>query len=203
MSNENAAEAGTPIPNAGEPNNVDLSAAPAAGTSPAPANPEGEPAKPAEGEQKPVVPETYTFTMPEGVELDQDAATDFSAFAKELGLTQEQAQKGADIAAQMQQRQVAQHAQTVESWISQVKADKEIGGDKLAENLAVAQKALDAFGSQELKNVLVSTGLGNHPAIIRAFYRAGMKISEDGQILNGAPTGGERDMAKKMFPNMN
>ena len=50
--------------------------------------------------------------------------------------------------------------------------------------------------------MLNATGFGNHPAVIKAFYKAGMAISSD-RFVSGSPKGPENDMAKKMFPNMN
>lgn len=148
------------------------------------------------------VPESYDLQMPEGIELDKAAADEFTTLAKELKLDQATAQKFADVGAKMAQRQQEAHAKLVESWVEAVKADKEIGGDKLQENLAVARKALDAFGSPELRDVLNMTGIGNNPAVIKAFYRAGKAISED-QFVTGKPQGADTDMAKKLFPSMN
>jgi len=141
--------------------------------------------------------------MPEGVELDQAATTEFTAIAKELKLDQAAAQKLADIGAKMAQRQADAHAQLVETWTEQVKTDKEIGGDKLAENLGVARKAIDTFGSPELKALLNSTGLGNHPEVVKLAFKVGKAISEDG-FVSGSPKGNTtNDPAKKLFPNMN
>ena len=150
----------------------------------------------------PAVPESYELKMPDGVALDQEAATEFTAIAKELKLDQATAQKFADVGAKMAQRQADNHAKLVESWTESVKTDKEIGGDKLAENLGVARKALDTFGTPELKDVLNSTGFGNHPAVIKAFYKIGQAISED-RFVTGGAKGPETDMAKRMFPSMN
>lgn len=147
-------------------------------------------------------PEAYEFQAPEGVTLDAAAVEEFSSIAKELGLEQGKAQAIADIAVKMQQRQVEAQAALIESWVEQTKVDKDLGGEKLNENLAIARKALDAFGSPELRDVLNSTGLGNHPEIIRAFYKAGKAISED-RFIPGTPRGAEMDIAKRMFPTMN
>jgi glutamyl/glutaminyl-tRNA synthetase len=152
--------------------------------------------------EAPAVPESYEFKMPDGVELDKAAATEFTEIAKELKLDQSTAQKVADVGAKMVQRQAEAHAKLVETWVEQVKTDNEIGGDKLDQNLAIARKAMDAFGTPELKDVLNSTGLGNHPAVIKAFYKAGKAISED-KFVAGSPKGPETDMAKRMFPSMN
>ena len=148
------------------------------------------------------MPESYAFEMPDGVELDKAAAEEFSAVAKELKLDQATAQKVADVAVKMQQRQAETHQKQVEQWTAQTKADKEIGGEKLDENLAVARKAIDAFGTPELKTLLNGTGLGNHPEIVKAFYKAGKAISED-RFVPGAPKGGADDAAKVLFPSMN
>lgn len=150
----------------------------------------------------PAVPESYELKMPDGVALDQEAATEFTAIAKELKLDQATAQKFADVGAKMAQRQADNHAKLVESWTESVKTDKEIGGDKLAENLGVARKALETFGTPELKDVLNATGFGNHPAVIKAFYKIGQAISED-KFVTGGAKGPETDMAKRMFPSMN
>lgn len=163
---------------------------------PATQAPEGQ--KPDE----PQVPESYEFAMPEGVELDTVAADEFSVIAKELKLDQETAQKVADVGAKMVQRQIEAHAKMVEAWVEQVKTDKDIGGDKLDENLGVARKAMETFGSPELKDLLNSSGLGNHPAVIKAFFNAGKAISDDG-FVKGTSKVAETDVAKKLFPSMN
>ena len=199
---DTTAATGTPSNDAGEPTNTVSNAAPAAGTAaPASANAAAGTQDSKATEQ--AVPEAYDLKMPEGVELDQAAAAEFTAIAKELKLDQAAAQKLADVGAKMVQRQVEAHAKLVESWAEQVKTDNEIGGDKLAENLGVARKALEAFGTPELRDVLNATGLGNHPEVIRAFYKVGKAISED-RFVGGAPKGGTADdPAKKLFPNMN
>ncbi len=147
-------------------------------------------------------PESYEFNMPEGVQLDKTAADEFTAIAKELKLDQATAQKVADVGAKMAQRQNETHAKLVETWTEAVKSDKDLGGDKLAENLGVARKALEAFGTPELKDVLNATGFGNHPEVVRAFYKIGKAISEDG-FVKGSASGADTDIAKRMFPSMN
>lgn len=151
------------------------------------------------GEQ---LPEKYDFAMPEGVALDTAAADEFSSIAKELKLSQADAQKVADVGAKMAQRQQEQHAKQVQTWVDSVKTDKEIGGDKLDENLAVARNAIKTYGTPELKEILDGTGLGNHPAFVKAFYKIGLTLKTDDIVRGGTTTGGE-DPAKKMFPNMN
>ncbi len=158
--------------------------------------------KPDDKEQKQEgAPEKYEFQAGEGVELDAEALKDFEPVARELNLTNEQAQKLVDaypkILAGVQQRQAdAWQAQT-EEWAATVKADKEIGGDKLTANLGVAQRALDTFGTPELKEYLNGTGLGNHPELVKAFVKVGKAMSEDG-VVTGKESG-QRSAAEVLY----
>lgn len=216
--------AGTPNPGA-----TDTAAAPAAdptvlttdgvGATPpagqptdAPKGDEGKPAgeeqgtddKGAKGEE-PVVPEKYEFTMPEGVELDGKAAEEFSAIAKELKLSQADAQRIADVASKMQQQQAETHVATVKGWAEQCKTDKEFGGDNLEQNMSVARRAIDTFGSPELKALLNTSGMGNHPEVVRFAFKAGKAISEDSFVRSGsrAPTPENLPLEQRLYPNMN
>lgn len=164
----------------------------------------------AEGEEKPaekVAPEKYEFKAPEGVELDTELLGEFEGIARELNLTQEDAQKVADIGAKLAQKFQTKQAEVVQEarteWAKQTTADKEIGGDKLAENIAVAEKALATFGSPELRALLKESGLGNHPEVVRAFVRVGKAISEDGLVVGrvGVDPAQRRDPASALYGN--
>lgn len=153
-----------------------------------------------------VVPEKYEIKAPEGVTLDAEALGEFEGLAKELKLTQEEAQKVADIGPKLAQKWAAQQAEAIQTaaaeWAATSTADKEFGGDKLAENLAVSKKALDAFGTPELKALLNDSRLGNHPEVIRFMYRAGKAISEDRMVTGGAgPATAQSTAAKTLYPN--
>lgn len=197
---------GTPQDQAGQPADNQGSSAPPSGTE----NQNADANKPAEGSDNkdtkadaPAVPEKYEFTMPDGIKLDDSAAEEFSSIAKEFKLTQEQAQKVAEVGAKMVQRQQEAQANQVQSWIEAVKTDKEIGGDKLNENLAIARKTIETFGTPELRDVLNMTGLGNHPEIVKMALKIGKQISEDGFVRGANSKPGSDDPAKKLFPSMN
>ncbi|HDC4673072.1 peptidase [Enterobacter kobei] len=160
--------------------------------------------KPDDKEQKQDgAPEKYEFTAGEGVELDTEALKDFEPVARELNLTNEQAQKLVDaypkILAGVQQRQAEAWQKQTEGWAETVKADKEIGGDKLTANLSAAQRALEQFGDPELKEYLDSTGLGNHPALVKAFIKVGKAMSEDKVVTGGHESGGS-DLISAFYP---
>lgn len=163
--------------------------------------PDGE--KPEEKEeQKPEgAPDKYEFNAGEGIEIDTDAMAEFEPVARELNLTNEQAQKLVDvypkILAGVQQRQVEAWQKQTEGWAETVKADKEVGGDKLTSNLSAAQRALDQFGTPELREYLDGTGLGNHPELVKAFIKVGKAMSEDG-VITGKESG-QRSAAEVLY----
>jgi hypothetical protein len=133
-------------------------------------------------------PEKYEFKAPEGRNFDNEVISSFSDIAKELNLSQESAQKILDkVGAKAAERQ-AQNLEAIrQEWAQTSQADKEFGGDNIQSNLAVAKKALDTFGTPELRSLLNESGLGNHPELIRFFYRAGKAISEDQYVVtNGS-----------------
>lgn len=168
--------------------------------------PKGEGEGKTDGEQAAPAgaPEKYEFKAPEGQAFDNTVVEQFSEVAKELNLPQDAAQKILDKMAPAIQARQDEALQAVRTeWEATSKADKEFGGDKLAENLAVAKRAMDQFGTPELRELLNTTGLGNHPEIIRTFYRAGLAISEDGFVSgNGSKVVAETP-AQRMYPNMN
>jgi hypothetical protein len=145
-----------------------------------------QPAAEAKAEAKPqAAPEKYEFKAPEGRQFDAEVLNTYSEVARELNLSQEAAQRVLDaMAPKMAERQMAQIEAVKAEWANTSKTDKEFGGEKLSENLSTAKKALDAFGTTELRTLLNESGLGNHPEVIRFMYRAGLAISED-RVVTG------------------
>lgn len=157
---------------------------------------EGDAAAAAEG-----APEQYEFKPVEGVNLSEEVVGKFSECARELNLTQDAAQKMLDqVAPAIARQQHAAIQKLNDEWVSAVKADKEIGGEKLGANLAIAKKARDAFGMDGLRKLLNESRIGNHPEVIRFFVRAGQAISEDTFVPGGTrPASGGKDAATVLY----
>ena len=87
--------------------------------------------------------------------------------------------------------------------MSDLKNDAEFGGANFDKNAKTAQKAFEAFGSPELKQLLNESGLGSHPELVKAFHRIGQKISED-TMESGSGGAGQRErpIHERMYPNM-
>ncbi len=146
-------------------------------------------------------PEKYEFKPVEGVKLSEEVTAKFSQVARELNLSQDAAQKMlSEVAPAIARQQQAAIHTLNEQWVNAVKADKEIGGDKLNTNLAIARKARDAFGTDGLRKLLNESRLGNHPEVIRFFVRAGQAISEDKFVAGGSkPPSGGKDAATVLY----
>lgn len=151
-------------------------------------------------------PEDYAdFKVPEGMPLDADLLNDFKPVAKELGLSQDKAQKLIDlyagkVAPLMAQRQTEAWNQQLETWAAECKADKEIGGDKYDSAVEDAKRVVNTLGTPELKKVFDDYGLGNNPELVRVFSRMARYFKED-SYADGKPIGG-KSVAEKFYPNM-
>lgn len=166
---------------------------------------EGDKSK-TEGEKG--APEQYEdFAAPEGVQLDAELVGDLKTLAKELNLSQKDAQRVADLGPKLMQKlqghQAEAFAKVRQTWADEAKADKEYGGEAFAENLGAAKKALDSFGTPELRTLLNESGIGNHPEVIRFMVRAGKAISSDTFVAGERSAQAGKDPAKTLYPNQN
>lgn len=158
----------------------------------------------AEGSDTP--PDTYAdFTLPEGMALDEAAMIEANPLFKELGLSQEKAQKVIDLyAKQVQassQKQVDDFNQLMSDWQTQSKTDKEFGGDKYDENVKIARSAVNKYGTPELKQLLEDHGVGNHPEVIRFMVRVGHTLKEDVPGSVGGANSKAADRVSILYPN--
>ena len=147
-------------------------------------------------------PETYeVFELPENFDMNEETLGEYHTFAKENNLTQEQAQRGVDMVAQMKQAEMNQWVEQQKSWVDDAKSDTEFGGDKFEQSISVAVKARDSFGTPEFNEMLDSSGLGNHPEMIRFLSRVGKQISEDGVVVGGSSISNQTREAV-LYPSM-
>jgi hypothetical protein len=141
----------------------------------------------------------YSLVMPEGVAVDQQLLDAIGPDFKELGLTNEQAQKLADKFIKLQgERSAGQMkgwGETVSGWADQAKSDKEIGGDKWDATVKDATRFIRTYETPALKDYLNASGGGNHPELIRIFAKAGALIRED-----NVPAGGAGGASKPVDP---
>lgn len=158
-------------------------------------------------------PEEYEFTPPDGLEIDEERLEAFGEYAYGLGLSQDQFQKlieyDIERTANAQQSMAEAYSERISSWADATKVDKELGGEQLDENLGLAKKAMESFASPELAKLIDTPsadnpdglGLGNHPEVIRLFYRVGKAISESELVTGDSKIEGP-DSLQRMYPSM-
>lgn len=159
----------------------------------------------------PVVPEKYELKAPEGLTLDAATLDAFTPVFKELGLTQEKAQKLVDVQGAVTAKVVEAAnkkmgddiAAETAAWAKASREDKEFGGANFEANAKIANQALSAFGSEELRKELTTSGYGNHPAFVRLFWNIGQKLGESAAPAHGAPPASAKSAASVLYPSMN
>lgn len=103
------------------------------------------------------------------------------------------AQKLIDLAARQtkaaNEALLAQWDKQQQDWQTEIKADKEIGGDKLATVLSTFSKVAHdpELTDPEFLNGLNFTGAGNHPAIVRTLARWSKALAEGGPVRGNPP----------------
>lgn len=131
------------------------------------------------------------------MQLDPAVSKEFGDIARELGLSQDAAQKviskmtpllAQNDTARDRARIEAAVGRAKEAWVTEAKADKEYGGEHFDANIALARQTFAQFGTPELKALLESSGLDSHPEMIRWAFHVGKLISPDSKVVNGNNT---------------
>lgn len=157
------------------------------------------------------IPDQYQLTAPEGLTLDPVAIELATPVFRDLGLSNDQANKLMPVAGQFAQGLLDRHQRQVlgqvqaerKAWLDSARNDPEIGGPHWSTTIGTAAKALDALGfgkGSAFRTLLDESGLGNHPEMIRAFQRVGKAIGEDGFERSSGIHHSKRDRAETLYP---
>lgn len=171
-------------------------------------------------------PETYAeFTAPEGYTLDKAAIDAATPIFKELGLSQEAAQKlvafHADQMIQAAKGPAATYEATRTEWQTAVKSDPDLtaavsGGKTGLEAVKLdIGRALNAIGDPKLasdfKAAMDLTGAGDHPAFIKTLWKLSSFVTEGKHVsgMNPSPHGQRQpgtnekpSAAQALYPNL-
>ena len=174
---------------------------------------EADPAAPAaDAEPVVTVPEKYELAL-DGMTIDAGLAEAADPVFRELGLSNDQANKLLPVAQQVMQRtqeaalqQLADAgAQQRKQWLDAFHADPDIGGAKADESTHLAARGLDALGFEKghpFRQILTESGFGNHPDMIRAFRAIGEMVGEDGTFVrSGAGATEAKPVWERLYPN--
>jgi len=129
----------------------------------------------------------YTGVLPEGMNLDESAATEFDGIASEYNMSQEGASKIMALAAKHTEQTVKKvldaQAQALEAkvatYVQSLREDKEIGGAKLNDCLITANLAASKMMDAEMQELFAQSGLNNHPKFVKMFMEQGNLMKED------------------------
>ena len=148
-------------------------------------------------------PEAYKdFDLPKELQFHQPSVEKFKAVAKELNLTQEQAQKLMGLQAEAVLGQLQDAGKALESqstkWAEEIRADSEFGGDKLEASAMLANRALATWDPNgEVVQLLAQAKMDNHPAIFKLLVRAASTVDED-KLITTQPKGETKDVPAYM-----
>ena len=164
-------------------------------------------------EDAPVVkaPEKYELAL-EGVDLDADTLSAAEPIFRELNLSNEEAAKLLPVAKGFADKigetlinELVQQGQaTRQSWLTEAKADPEIGGAKWDESLHLAAKGFDAIGFKDghpFRQALEETSFGNNVHMIQLVRKLGELVSEDGSFERGDAALKVENVAAQLYPN--
>lgn len=199
MSEAPAAAPATPAPA------PDPAAAPAAAATPPAAAPaEGAPEAKATPPAAAAAPTAYDLKLPDDSPLDLSRVESITALAKERGLSNEAAQEllngEHELVKAHEQKLHKQLADQSAAWLEALKADPEFGGDKLTENVEMGKRLIARYGDEELKAQLDSSGLGNHPGLVKLLSRIGREMAPD-KLEMPRNTGGEKkSLEERLYP---
>lgn len=133
------------------------------------------------GEEKPApkAPEKYALTLPDDGRLDASDLKTIEEIARKADWTNEEAQAAVD-------EHIALIAQQSERFLTATKADKDYGGEKLAETQKLARAVIDRIRPVgharrgAFVQFLNRGGAGNHIEVVSFLADLGKLMAEDG-----------------------
>lgn len=144
---------------------------------------------------QPVVPEKYEFKLPEGMSISDELKNRFTEVAKSAKLTQEQADSLLKMHADTMMEVNGQAEAMANTWAEE--SSKQ--GLLAPEKIGLANEALNLFGTKELRNLLVDSGVANHPEVLTFLQRIGGLIHEDTPVSGGNVASQQQEI--NYFPN--
>lgn len=127
-----------------------------------------------------ITPESYgDFTTPEGMPVNETILGEFKTVAAELKLPKEAAQKLVDLQVKNVQAQMEQWKHTRQTWVAELKADKEYGGDNFNKTIHKANMALRQFDKDGGFLKALKGTFENHPETVKFLARVHDALGED------------------------
>jgi hypothetical protein len=193
-------------------------------TPPAPPTPSGEPPVPPAPPTNtpptppaPTVPDKYDLKLPDKSTVDKAVVERTAAKARELGLSQEHAQKTLDYVHQeidaaanaAVEASLKSHLpggavweQQVTEWGAASLADPELGNnnpEQMAKMSTLAKEVVAKFGDKESIEFIESNPLSSHPAFLRLLTRIGKASAEGSLVVPSSQRNGQKSVADRWY----
>ncbi len=144
-----------------------------------------------------------TLKVPDGSPLALGRLDKILADAKAKGLTVSETQALVDsehgTVSAFVESEKARHKVTADGWANEVKSHPTLGGAKYEETLAVSHDAIEKFAPKGFKEILSSTGLGNHPLLVEFAYNIGAAMKDDKFVNAGSEGAKEEKTLGELF----
>ena len=181
---------------------------------------ETEPKKEGQSDEPAPPPSYESFTIPEGLSLDEARTKEFTDILADLeikskadhALFQEFGQKAVDFhVAEMQKTVEALTKANLESWENTKNEwkdtfmkDPELGGNRWQTTVDSAKSFIRTHGGTEaqqaeFRDLMNMSGVGNHPAMIRLLANAGLAMKEGRPLAAQAPASTPKSKVATMY----
>jgi hypothetical protein len=143
--------------------------------------------------------------FPEGVPVDEGIQDEFLKVINDKDMTpKDRAQAMIELQSNLMVKAHEAHEAVIDGWAEEAGKDPEIigaDGTKKDENLALSNKGMAALKIDGLPALLIDSGYGNHPIMIKAFMKIGAMVSDDKFITTGhsGGTGEAKTVGERMY----
>lgn len=139
-------------------------------------------------DEKPKEITKESLKVPEGSKVSEAKVDEIVQYAKEQGLSQQQAQAQLEreikLSSNFRKDAEEQLNEQVESWTDESKKDKEFGGEKLKETQVRCNSLLKKYFDETFVKQLIEVGYSNHPGLIRGLNRIAQTMDPDQLVIS-------------------
>lgn len=145
----------------------------------------------------------YDIQLEGDIKLDEALLEKAAPVMKDIGLTNRQASKLAGVLAEQRKAEFdalnERHSKIIKDWQTEIKTDKDFGGDNLKTSVKTADRVIATFGDDAFRRDLVELGIGNHPGLFRLLARVGNALSDDKPVTSETPAASVKSPEEAMY----
>jgi hypothetical protein len=127
-------------------------------------------------EPRPGAPEKYDWKIDGDPQRVEALTKTLEPMARKLGLSNDEIHGVYDTF-----KGIAEKGKNdvIKQWATALETDKEFGGDKLEETLALAQSVVDQYGDDDFRGLIEQSGLRHNPAVLKLLARVAKDVGGD------------------------